>query len=128
MVNGTYFAYSAFLDSRKACTLCPVVRWRRKPIGKLEIIKISRLLVMFYGNLSPKAYCQLWFSGKIEPVVAKVFPISDVCVSIIHMIIVSEFLFIILSLISLAILFVALCLCCHGFPARWFLSLTTTGV
>ena len=41
MVNGTYFAYSAFLDSRKACTLCPVVRWRRKQIGKLEIIHLE---------------------------------------------------------------------------------------
>ena len=107
MANGTYFAYSAFLDSRKTCTLCPVVRWRRKPIGKLEIIKISRLLVMVYGNLSPKAYCQLWFSGNIEPVVAKVFPISDVGVSIVIMIIVVEFLLIILSLMSLAIPFVA---------------------
>ena len=84
MVNGSYFAYSAFLDSRKACTLCPVVRWRRKQIGKFEIIKISRLLVMVYGTLSPKAYCQLWFSGNIEPVVAKVFPISDVGVSIVQ--------------------------------------------
>ena len=78
MVNGSYFAYSAFLDSRKACTLCPVVRWRRKQIRKLDAIKISRLLVMVYGNLSPNVYCQLWFSGNIEPVVAKVFPISDV--------------------------------------------------
>jgi len=26
MVNGTYFAYSAFLDSRKACILCPVTK------------------------------------------------------------------------------------------------------
>ena len=72
-----------------------VLLGRRKPIGKIEIIKISRLLVMFYGNLSPKAYCQLWFSGKIEPVVAKVFPISDVGVSNVIMIIVVGFLFII---------------------------------
>ena len=50
---------------------------------------------MVYGNLSPKAYCQLWFSGNIEPAVAKVVSTSDVGVSIVIMIIVSGFLFII---------------------------------
>ena len=106
-VNGTYFAYSAILDSREACTLCPVARWKRKQLGKLEIIKISRLLVMVYGTLSPRAYCQLWFSGNIEPVVAKVVSTSDVGVSIVIMMIVSGFLFIILSLMCL-LSFVAL--------------------
>ena len=40
---------------------------------------VGRLLVMVEGSLPANAHCQFWFSGSIEPVVAKV---QMICVAI----------------------------------------------
>ena len=53
MTNGTYFPYSAFLDTRRACTLCPLVRWTQNTnlftslysFGALFKEEVSRLWI-----------------------------------------------------------------------------------
>ena len=55
--GGTFLLYSAFLDTRRSCTFCPMVR-----------------VLGMVNRVSPSTtFCQLWLENKKEPVVSKLF-------------------------------------------------------
>jgi hypothetical protein len=55
--GGTFLLYAAYLDTRRSCTFCPMVR-----------------VLGMVNRVSPSTtFCQLWLDNQKEPVVSKVF-------------------------------------------------------
>ena len=55
--GGTFLLYAAFLDTRKSCSFCPMIR----VLGMVNRVKPST------------TFCQIWLENKSNPVVSQVF-------------------------------------------------------